>query len=135
MGNPNDNPFEAELDKWDQELRKQKREKIAAEQADLRSKMKDVFGLEDDLLAGKVLNAEEAISSSKQDQFVKKQAMLRVNYPNNPTCNCGCVMMERTNKKTGDKFWGCSNYPTCTGTKQMGKVKVQIVKRNPFNTP
>lgn len=37
-------------------------------------------------------------------------------YPNNPDCSCGFVMLERTNKSTGQSFYGCSQYPICKTT-------------------
>lgn len=34
-----------------------------------------------------------------------------------PIClSCGIQMVERTNKETGDSFFGCPNYPKCTVT-------------------
>ncbi len=34
-----------------------------------------------------------------------------------PSCpECGGEMVQRTAKKTGNKFWGCSHYPECDGT-------------------
>ena len=31
-----------------------------------------------------------------------------------PACpKCGRTMVERSNRKTGQKFWGCSKYPVC----------------------
>jgi ssDNA-binding Zn-finger/Zn-ribbon topoisomerase 1 len=35
-----------------------------------------------------------------------------------PKCNAG-NQIERTNRKSGSKFFGCSNYPTCTWTKPV----------------
>lgn len=32
--------------------------------------------------------------------------------------DCGAAMVQRANRKTGDQFWGCSNFPNCTGTRQ-----------------
>ena len=32
---------------------------------------------------------------------------------------CGSKMIERTNKKTGQTFYGCSRYPKCRGTRQV----------------
>lgn len=38
--------------------------------------------------------------------------------PENVTCpECGEPMVSRANKTTGQRFWGCSNYPTCKGTR------------------
>lgn len=34
----------------------------------------------------------------------------------NPCCpRCGTTMVKRTNKRTGEPFWGCSIYPRCRG--------------------
>lgn len=33
--------------------------------------------------------------------------------------DCGARMVERTNRKTGESFLGCSQYPECTGTRQL----------------
>lgn len=30
---------------------------------------------------------------------------------------CGARMVARTNRKDQSKFWGCSNYPRCKGTR------------------
>ncbi|WP_081423884.1 topoisomerase DNA-binding C4 zinc finger domain-containing protein [Celeribacter ethanolicus] len=27
-------------------------------------------------------------------------------------------MVERTNRQNGEKFWGCSRYPKCRGTRK-----------------
>lgn len=32
---------------------------------------------------------------------------------------CGAKMIVRENRKTGEKFWGCSDFPTCRGTKHL----------------
>lgn len=35
-----------------------------------------------------------------------------------PTCpRCGNTMVERSNKRTNEGFWGCSNFPKCMGTR------------------
>ena len=31
--------------------------------------------------------------------------------------DCDSPMVERTNRMTGDTFYGCSMYPRCTGTR------------------
>jgi len=34
------------------------------------------------------------------------------------TCpECGGPMTSRANRTTGQRFWGCNNYPTCKGTR------------------
>ncbi|MEA3523650.1 MAG: NERD domain-containing protein [Campylobacterota bacterium] len=55
-------------------------------------------------------------------QSLKERHSVKNNYRNDPkiTCKkCGSAMMERTNKKTGDVFLGCSNYPKCRNTEQV----------------
>ena len=38
--------------------------------------------------------------------------------PENLTCpECGELMVSRANKTTGQRFWGCSNFPACKGTR------------------
>lgn len=38
--------------------------------------------------------------------------------PENLTCpECGESMVSRANKTTGQRFWGCSNFPKCKGTR------------------
>lgn len=35
-----------------------------------------------------------------------------------PECpRCGAAMVERSNRKTGQKFWGCSAFPACRGVR------------------
>jgi restriction system protein len=36
--------------------------------------------------------------------------------PNCPVC--GQVMVKRSNRKTGQEFWGCDKFPACRGTRQ-----------------
>ena len=33
--------------------------------------------------------------------------------------DCGARMVERTNRKTGEMFLGCSTYPECSGTGEI----------------
>lgn len=32
---------------------------------------------------------------------------------------CGAAVVERTNKASGDPFWGCSAWPKCTWTQEI----------------
>lgn len=47
----------------------------------------------------------------------QQQALLTVAFEGDyarPTCaSCGIKMVERTNRQTGSRFWGCTNYPRC----------------------
>jgi len=67
---------------------------------------------------------DELIKLMKQQE--KQDEQNRINkikskwvnkYPNNPICpTCGFVMLERTNKQSGQKFFGCCQYPKCKTT-------------------
>lgn len=38
--------------------------------------------------------------------------------PENVECpECGGPMVSRANKTTGQRFWGCADYPKCNGTR------------------
>jgi restriction system protein len=42
-----------------------------------------------------------------------------------PTCpQCGAAMVLHANHHSGASFWGCSTFPTCTGTKTASTVEV-----------
>lgn len=53
----------------------------------------------------------------------QQQALLDVAFDGDywrSTCvNCGTKMVERTRRKDGGAFWGCSNYPRCKTTLPM----------------
>jgi ssDNA-binding Zn-finger/Zn-ribbon topoisomerase 1 len=51
------------------------------------------------------------VQQSKQPQTKKQENKC-------PKCNTG-LQIERVNRKSGSKFSGCSNYPTCTWTKAL----------------
>ncbi len=62
------------------------------------------------------------VSDEQRRQHVKN---LRRNHRavslnvGSPACpRCGQSMVLRTNRKTGDKFWGCPGYPQCRGTRK-----------------
>ena len=40
-----------------------------------------------------------------------------------PLCpNCDEPMTRRTNTQTREAFWGCTDYPKCTGTRTLGSA-------------
>ncbi len=44
-----------------------------------------------------------------------------------PCPECGREMVVRTNGTTGEQFFGCSQYPTCKGTRPIGEdVKMRL---------
>lgn len=37
-----------------------------------------------------------------------------------PNCpKCGAIMVKRTNRRNGNAFWGCTQFPSCRGTKPL----------------
>jgi ssDNA-binding Zn-finger/Zn-ribbon topoisomerase 1 len=39
---------------------------------------------------------------------------------NTPECpRCGSFMISRMNKSNQSRFWGCSNFPVCAGTRDV----------------
>ena len=117
-------PFEEEANKWQSRLRALKQEDLkkklnaaALEKARITSA---ITHKEDDLLTGKIVKTSDLLKDLGQAKLINKQAMLRAQYPDNSQCSsCGCVMLERTNKTTGQKFGGCSHYPQCNETLQI----------------
>lgn len=43
--------------------------------------------------------------------------MIEKSTPRCPDCNS--LMTQRTNRRTGMDFWGCSTYPECNGTREI----------------
>lgn len=115
MAKEETNPFEEEANKWINETHRLKRKQFN-EDAVIKARIAAESDAEDDLLIGKIRSTNDVLNDSKDNALHFKQQKLRQSYPGNPICSCGCVMLERTNKSTGDKFWGCSNYPKCIGT-------------------
>jgi restriction system protein len=43
----------------------------------------------------------------------------RIAESGSPSCpKCSATMVRRTNRNTGEGFWGCSGFPLCKGTQQ-----------------
>lgn len=43
--------------------------------------------------------------------------------PNHTPCpDCGGAMLRRTNRASGQKFWGCARFPECRGTRDTDGV-------------
>ena len=52
--------------------------------------------------------------------------------PENLTCpECGEPMVSRANAITGQRFWGCSNYPQCRGTRDTDGESKEDRHRRP----
>ena len=52
--------------------------------------------------------------------------------PEDMVCpDCGSKMVARTNRQSGSKFWGCSTFPKCRGTRNeegLSKEEVNVEK-------
>lgn len=42
---------------------------------------------------------------------------------------CGGVLILRTNKRDGSKFWGCSNYPRCRYSESVTRELATWLRR------
>ncbi len=62
-------------------------------------------------------------SAFKSSQYRRKSKSNDSSYPC-PICTGG-TLHERTNSRTGEKFYGCSQYPTCSFTSPRIKMKNQ----------
>lgn len=50
-------------------------------------------------------------------KYINSERAQRDSPENCPRCGAGLV--ERTNRKTGEVFWGCSRFPKCLGTRNV----------------
>lgn len=57
-------------------------------------------------------NLEKKVAAKKHTPTKKPV----VNLDQTACPKCGTEMIKRTNRKTGDAFWGCANFPKCRGT-------------------
>jgi restriction system protein len=50
----------------------------------------------------------------------RPQAPSPISVETVPSCpKCGQAMQQRVNRRTKDRFWGCTAYPGCRGTRQL----------------
>ena len=54
---------------------------------------------------------------TRPEPDVRSQARASVSVPACP--RCGESMLQRSNRSTGQSFWGCFKYPACKGTRQF----------------
>jgi restriction system protein len=75
-----------------------------------------------ELISGEsLLEAVHASQSiSPQSARTKIEPTLVASEPQCPLC--GCVMIHRTNRRTGELFWGCRSYPQCNGTRRQSSL-------------
>ncbi len=70
--------------------------------------------LENNRLARNRNTNKSHISSLKS-----RHSDIHINDPKIICKRCGSVMVERKNKKTGEEFLGCNNYPKCRNTERI----------------
>lgn len=39
---------------------------------------------------------------------------------------CGSPMVKRQNRESQETFWGCTNYPSCTGTRPISEYEKML---------
>lgn len=54
---------------------------------------------------------------TKKVNATSSRKTMRIQYTNCPKCGSSLVL--RTNRKTGETFYGCSKFPVCRGTRQV----------------
>jgi restriction system protein len=66
-----------------------------------------------------LIGGEELLRMIREVQAAPSQsAAIAVTPTAPPACpKCGKPMVERSNRKTGQKFWGCSTFPVCRGVR------------------
>lgn len=52
-------------------------------------------------------------------QNLKRDASIKANRMNDHCPRCGGKLVERTNRRNGERFLGCSNFPRCKGTRAI----------------
>lgn len=60
------------------------------------------------------------------------EAIKKYCHPNAGRCPiCGALMLVKVNRKTGNKFLGCPDYPTCQGTRDKdGRISVNAALKS-----
>ncbi len=51
-------------------------------------------------------------------------------YPDTDCPECGGKMVSRSNASTGQKFWGCADYPKCRGTRNTDGEARRVAERD-----
>jgi restriction system protein len=76
-----------------------------------------------------LIGGEELLRMIREVQAVPAQPASIASMPTTaPACpKCGKTMVERSNRKTGQKFWGCSMFPACRGSVYRFLCKQDLV--------
>jgi restriction system protein len=69
-----------------------------------------------------LINGQKLLEAVRESQVTPTQGPQSRIEPSfvasEPQCaHCGSSMVPRTNRRTGEPFWGCSSYPHCKGTR------------------
>lgn len=70
----------------------------------------------------------EELNDEKLALLLKKTCLIEANEPNCP--KCGSRMVLRKNSKTNNEFYGCSKYPNCNGTANIGFSSKPVSRPN-----
>lgn len=78
-------------------------------------------------LRGQTLENTKEVRKEHLENLEKKaaantltQSKALASVANQTFCpRCGAKMIKRTNRKTGDAFWGCVSFPKCKGTRKV----------------
>ena len=78
-------------------------------------------------LQGQALENNSSVRAEHLQNLEKKaearaaaQSSSASNSADQTTCpKCGGAMVERSNSRTGDTFWGCAKFPSCRGTRKV----------------
>ena len=62
-------------------------------------------------------------------------AVIEEKYPTLLCPDCGGEMALRTNRTSGNKFWGCKKYPKCMGTRDESGLSKQEREAKRVNLP
>jgi restriction system protein len=71
-----------------------------------------------------LISGDALLSLVRNVQTTTAAPMPEVSAPpqveGSPACpRCGKAMQQRANRRTKERFWGCSAYPACRGTRQL----------------
>jgi len=82
------------------------------------SKVKEIIDTFENRTLPKSRATDKAHISSLKKNYSASESLFVNDYK--ITCKrCGNIMVERVNKKTKEKFLGCSNYPRCKNTEKI----------------
>ncbi|MHA1166852.1 MAG: DNA topoisomerase [Candidatus Hodarchaeales archaeon] len=69
------------------------------------------------------IRSKTATKSKRTAKKEKKKPETAITNKENSCPRCDGTLITRTNRKSGEKFKGCSNFPVCTFTSKIRKIK------------